>query len=181
MKFLSQFLMLYLIGWGSLFAQDFTAGINASSCEKPIYPSGSSISLEEGTVQLKFLVGMDGKIIRSAVEKSSGFVLLDEASKEGLSKCKFKPAIKDGQHVETWASLKFTWNISLDPPCVGDDTSKWTTCLGTLPIKTGNIRVVEYKNGKQVGRGIEYDNSGNVLSSGIYLEGELVSQRKGVY
>ena len=43
------------------------AVISASSCEKPEYPSASKRLEEEGTVQLKFLVGADGKVIESAV------------------------------------------------------------------------------------------------------------------
>ena len=37
------------------------AVISASGCEKPEYPSASKRLEEEGTVQLKFLVGVDGK------------------------------------------------------------------------------------------------------------------------
>ena len=73
------------------------AVISASSCEKPEYPSASKRLEEEGTVQLKFLVGVDGKVMESAIEKSSGFRRLDEAARAGLSKCQFKPATVDGK------------------------------------------------------------------------------------
>ena len=66
---------------------------------------------EEGTVQLKFLVGADGKVIESAVEKSSGFRRLDEAARAGLSKCQFKPAAVDGKPQQSWASMKYTWRL----------------------------------------------------------------------
>jgi protein TonB len=87
------------------------AVISASSCEKPEYPSASKRLEEEGTVQLKFLVGADGKVIVSAVEKSSGFRRLDEAARAGLSKCQFKPATVDGKPQQSWASMKYTWRL----------------------------------------------------------------------
>ncbi|NBQ06230.1 MAG: energy transducer TonB, partial [Betaproteobacteria bacterium] len=87
------------------------AVISASSCEKPEYPSASKRLEEEGTVTLKFLVGADGKVIESAVEKSSGFRRLDEAARAGLSKCQFKPGTIDGKPQQTWASMKYTWRL----------------------------------------------------------------------
>ena len=87
------------------------AVISASSCEKPEYPSASKRLEEEGTVQLKFLVGADGKVIESAVEKSSGFRRLDEAARAGLSKCQFKPGTVDGKPQQSWASMKYTWRL----------------------------------------------------------------------
>ena len=88
-----------------------SAVISASSCEKPDYPSASKRLEEEGTVQLKFLVGVDGKVIESAIEKSSGFRRLDEAARAGLSKCQFKPASLDGKPQQSWASLRYTWRL----------------------------------------------------------------------
>jgi protein TonB len=87
------------------------AVISASGCEKPEYPSASKRMEEEGTVLLKFLVGVDGKVIESAIEKSSGFRRLDEAARAGLSKCQFKPSTLDGKPQQSWASMKFTWRL----------------------------------------------------------------------
>lgn len=87
------------------------AVISASSCEKTEYPSASKRLEEEGTVQLKFLVGVDGKVIESAIEKSSGFRRLDEAARAGLSKCQFRPGTVDGKPQQSWASMKYTWRL----------------------------------------------------------------------
>ena len=57
MKLLCRLLLLCLLGWVSVFAQDVTPSINASSCEKPDYPVASKRLTEEGTVHLRFLVG----------------------------------------------------------------------------------------------------------------------------
>jgi len=87
------------------------AVISAANCEKPEYPSASRRFEEEGTVTLKFLVGADGKVKESAVEKSSGFKRLDEAARQGLAKCQFKPGTENGHAVEGWAGIKYTWKL----------------------------------------------------------------------
>jgi TonB family protein len=177
MKRLSLLLLLCLLGCWNAFAQDVTPSINASSCEKPDYPVASKRLTEEGTVHLRFLVGVDGKIVESAIEKSSGFRRLDEAAIQGLSKCAFKPRTKDGVAVESWASMKYTWRIDVSGPCVGSDVTKWRSCLGTLPTPNGGLSVIEYEAGKKKGRGIEYDKSGNVIRAGIFEGENLVSER----
>lgn len=83
----------------------------AQNCQKPEYPSASRRLEEEGTVQLRFLVGIDGLVIQSQVEKSSGFARLDEAARAGLSKCQFKPGTVDGKPEQSWATMKYTWRL----------------------------------------------------------------------
>ena len=175
MNKLSFFIILSLFGWSTSFAQNSAAVISASNCERPAYPSASKRLTEEGTVQLKFLVGVDGKVIESAIEQSSGFRRLDEAAREGLSKCTFKPSIKDGIALQSWASMKFTWKLELFAPCLGSDVSKWIRCLGTLPTSIGGLSVIEYEGGKKSGRGVEYDKTGNVIRAGIFEGENLVS------
>jgi len=87
------------------------AVVNASQCEKPEYPSASRRLEEEGTVHLRFLVGADGKVIQSEVEKSSGYKRLDEAARAGLSRCQFRPATVDGKPEQAWASMRYTWRL----------------------------------------------------------------------
>jgi protein TonB len=87
------------------------AVVNSANCEKPDYPSASRRLEEEGTVSLRFLVGVDGKVLQAEVEKSSGFRRLDEAARAGLAKCQFKPATLDGKPEQAWASMKYTWRL----------------------------------------------------------------------
>lgn len=87
------------------------AVVSSGNCEKPEYPSASRRLEEEGTVFLRFLVGIDGKVIQSEVEKSSGYRRLDEAARAGLSRCQFKPATVDGKPEQAWASMKYTWRL----------------------------------------------------------------------
>ena len=87
------------------------ASVNSAQCDKPKYPSASRRMEEEGTVSLRFLVGVNGQVIQSEIEKSSGFKRLDDAARAGLSLCRFQPATVDGQAEQAWASMKYTWRL----------------------------------------------------------------------
>jgi protein TonB len=87
------------------------AVVNSANCEKPEYPSASRRMEEEGTVSLRFLIGVDGKVIQSEIEKSSGYKRLDEAARAGLSRCQFRPATVDGKPEQAWASMRYTWRL----------------------------------------------------------------------
>lgn len=83
----------------------------AGNCQRPEYPSASKRLEEEGTVQLRILVGVDGAVVRAEVEKSSGYGRLDEAARAALSKCQFKPGTVDGKPEQSWASMKYIWRL----------------------------------------------------------------------
>lgn len=83
----------------------------ARSCKQPEYPAASRRNEETGTVQLRFLIGVDGKVIESKVESSSGYPRLDQAALRALSLCQFKPGTLDGKAEQSWASLKYEWRL----------------------------------------------------------------------
>ncbi len=84
---------------------------NAASCRKPSYPSVSRRNEEQGVVVLRFLVAPNGSVIKSEVKSSSGFERLDEAARQALSLCSFKPGTADGQPTEAWAQMKYEWRL----------------------------------------------------------------------
>ncbi len=83
----------------------------AANCQRPEYPSASRRAEEEGTVQLKFLIGVDGLVVRSEIEKSSGYGRLDEAARAAMAKCQFKPGTVDGKPEQSWASMRYVWRL----------------------------------------------------------------------
>ncbi|WP_299696113.1 energy transducer TonB [Hydrocarboniphaga sp.] len=83
--------------------------VKAKACREPDYPAVSERLGEIGTVQLQLLVGVDGKVTDSKVEKSSGFDRLDKAAIAGLSRCKFEPGTVDGKPEPAWAQIKYTF------------------------------------------------------------------------
>jgi periplasmic protein TonB len=92
------------------FAANASAEENATldtkaPCEKPEYPRASLVNEEQGTVVLSLMIGADGKVTDSKVEKSSGFKNLDKAALK-LAQCKFKPLAKPD-----WAKFEYAWKL----------------------------------------------------------------------
>jgi len=87
------------------------AVVDASACEKPDYPAASLRAQEVGIVALSFLIGADGSVLDSRVERSSGFRRLDEAARKGLGLCRFKPATVNGKPEQAWARIEYEWKI----------------------------------------------------------------------
>lgn len=91
-------------------AAEVPATIDAKNC-KAEYPKASLMNEEQGDVKMAFLVGADGNVVDSKLEKSSGFKNLDKAAMKALSACKFKPGTKDGAVAQTWAKVDYSWKL----------------------------------------------------------------------
>ena len=81
------------------------------NCSEPEYPSASRRLEETGTVTLRFLIDTEGRVMESKVETSSGYTRLDEAARNALGRCRFKPGTVDGKPEQSWASIKYTWQL----------------------------------------------------------------------
>ena len=104
-------LLTGLISTMAMAAEATPATIDAKTCEKPEYPRASLVNEETGAVTLAFLIGADGKVNDSKVEKSSGHKNLDKAALAGMGKCKFKPGMKDGKPEQAWAKVEYVWKL----------------------------------------------------------------------
>ncbi len=82
-----------------------------TSCPKPEYPKASRRSSEEGVVTLRFLIDTDGQVLKSEISKSSGFDRLDEAARQALSKCKFRPGMENGRAIQSWSGIRYVWRL----------------------------------------------------------------------
>jgi len=80
-------------------------------CVAPKYPADSAEVGESGIVQLVFRLSVDGTVMESMVQKSSGYSRLDAAAIDALSQCRFRPLMSDGQPREGWALLEFKWQL----------------------------------------------------------------------
>jgi protein TonB len=87
------------------------AVVDFNSCAKPEYPRNSQRNEEQGTVVLAFLIGVDGQVIDSKVEKTSGFKDLDKAARSALSLCRFKPGMIDGRPQQSWTKVQYVWRL----------------------------------------------------------------------
>jgi protein TonB len=88
-----------------------SAQVDFNTCDKPVYPVNSLRSEQSGVVRIKFLIGLDGRVADSKVEKSSGFKPLDVAAKNALSLCKFKPGTVDGKPQQLWTAVDYVWKL----------------------------------------------------------------------
>lgn len=84
---------------------------DANACVKPDYPTNAARLGETGVVTLALLVGTDGKVASSKIQKSSGHRDLDKAAVAALSMCKFKPAMAGGVPEQAWAQLSYVWTL----------------------------------------------------------------------
>lgn len=81
-----------------------------NSC-KPAYPQSALMQSQTGTVRVKFVIGPEGNLVSADVMKSSGVKALDRAAIDGLSKCKFKPAMQNGTPVQSWFVTDYVWSL----------------------------------------------------------------------
>lgn len=93
-------------------ASEVAPTVDKQTCEKPVYPKSALMNEETGTVVLSVLVGPDGAVVDSKVEKSSGSKALDKATQKIYSSCKFKPGAKDGKPQQAWTKLEYVWSLS---------------------------------------------------------------------
>jgi D-alanyl-D-alanine endopeptidase (penicillin-binding protein 7) len=84
---------------------------NFNTCAKPRYPAADLAAGHQGTVTLSFLVGASGKVEDSKVVRSSGYATMDEASREAIARCSFKPARKAGKAVQQWTHVQYVWTL----------------------------------------------------------------------
>lgn len=90
----------------------FSAALaNAGDCEKPDYPAKAARNGETGTVSLALLIGPDGRVSDSKIQKSSGSRELDRAAQNALSLCTFKPAMANGAPTSGWGRMAYVWTL----------------------------------------------------------------------
>jgi protein TonB len=95
-------------GEGKIFS---AALANADACAKPDYPARAARNGEAGTVSLALLIGVDGRVSDSKVQRSSGSRELDKAAQAALSLCQFKPAMQGGVAQPAWGQIAYVWTL----------------------------------------------------------------------
>lgn len=80
-------------------------------CRYPKY-GGSEVPNFDLVAELAVSVTADGSIKEASVSRSTGISSLDTRALDAVTKCKFKPATKDGQSVDGVASVKLHFDSS---------------------------------------------------------------------
>ncbi|MFZ6642335.1 TonB family protein [Undibacterium sp. TC4M20W] len=82
-----------------------------NSCTQPKYPEEALQQQLRGTAKFRFLIDENGGIAAKYISVSSGSVLLDTATLQAFSRCKFSPEMHDGKAMRSWFSGQFVWNL----------------------------------------------------------------------
>ena len=82
-----------------------------SSCKKPQYPQADIAAGHEGTVTVSFRVNASGFVTDSTILRSSGYASMDEAARDALHRCRFAPALRNGQPVSSWQPVQYVWEL----------------------------------------------------------------------
>jgi len=85
-----------------------------STCALPTWPAEAWRQRQHGVVSLAFLIDDDGVVQDSKVESSSGYPLLDEAARQGIRQCRFKPGTSRPNAKPRWTQMQYVWSLSPD-------------------------------------------------------------------
>jgi len=78
---------------------------------QPEYPSRARRRGLSGTVMLRVLVDVTGRVAELGVERSSGYSSLDQAALKAVQQWLFSPATEDGVPVAMWVSVPITFRL----------------------------------------------------------------------
>lgn len=92
----------------------FQALVSPATCAQPQWPAEARRYEIEGVTTLRFEIGADGKVVRPAVTRSSGWRILDEAAIRGVSQCVFQPALEAARDGAVFP-LQYVWKFSGPP------------------------------------------------------------------
>jgi TonB family protein len=81
-----------------------------SKCD-PSYPLEAINNNLGGRVSVRLLINKEGKVIKTIVDKSSGYSILDEAAVDYSRELKFSPALLKSKPMEIWMSMTFNYKL----------------------------------------------------------------------
>jgi protein TonB len=84
--------------------------IDPSTCQRPSLPPDSLRGNDARVAVLRILVDVDGKVIKTALLRSSGWSKLDEKALAVPYSCQFVAGTLDGAPVPSWEYFKVTWD-----------------------------------------------------------------------
>ena len=81
-------------------------------CTNPAYPRVSSLDVREGTVKLRYTVDQQGKAKDADIVRSSGSILVDNASLNALRKCSFPTQAQQEQQsaAPAYREVVYVWS-----------------------------------------------------------------------
>ncbi|KAG0189030.1 hypothetical protein DFQ28_003975 [Apophysomyces sp. BC1034] len=97
----------------SVITQGAPKGVEKLDCQivRPAYPALSRRREETGTVVVNLVVGLDGKVERATVKKSSGYDRLDNAARNAALASTCRPYLENGQPIRVAADQPYVFNL----------------------------------------------------------------------
>lgn len=80
-------------------------------CQKPVWPKEAIRKELTGTVTMKFLIDVDGRVLEKEIVKSSGHEILDSAALEATARCKLTVAPTNGKLDTEWVMNQYVWTL----------------------------------------------------------------------
>ena len=88
-----------------------SAMVSYRSKYRPKYPMQAIRQRQEGTVQLKILVGVHGSPLKIQVMNSSGYRSLDQAAIAAARQWRFNPAMENGAPRQGWVIIPVEFSL----------------------------------------------------------------------
>lgn len=85
--------------------------VDFKSCAKPSYPQHDIDASHEGTSTLGFEIDPRGRVLHSAVVRSSGYASMDAAALNAIKLCTFQPARQNGSAVAAPMRMQYVWTL----------------------------------------------------------------------
>jgi TonB family protein len=81
--------------------------------QNPIYPERAKKEGWEGTVVLEVFIDSQGRPERVAINRSSGFAVLDQAAREAVKNWRFRPAQWGGRHIASTGRVPIVFRLDV--------------------------------------------------------------------
>ncbi len=105
-----------MLGSGAAQAGDMPARVDpAQPNSQPFYPDSAQAAGEQGTVLVDVLVRSSGHPTKYRVAQSSGYGDLDSAAVQTVLNWHYMPAIRDGDDVSDWTTVKIVYQLPQAP------------------------------------------------------------------
>ena len=104
--------LLLILGSTTACFADSPAHVDRSApTPAPVYPDGAQVAGEQGDVLLDVYVTSGGHARKFRVNQSSGYPDLDNAAAEAVANWQFIPAVKGGDTVSSWTTVKIHFEL----------------------------------------------------------------------
>jgi periplasmic protein TonB len=90
-----------------------SSGVEYIRAPQPSYPAAAKRRGEQGQVVFRVLISEQGQVEKLEIQKSSGFLNLDEAGRQAISKAAFKPYITQGKAIAVFVIVPISFKLDI--------------------------------------------------------------------